>query len=38
MIKMEGLKKIKLFLGKSETVLKQLENDSIDLIVTDPPY
>ena len=28
----------KLYLGDSLELLKQLDNESIDLIVTDPPY
>jgi len=30
--------KIKLFLGDSAEVLKKIEDNSIDLICTDPPY
>ena len=30
--------KIKLYLGDSKEILKQLSDNSVDLIVTDPPY
>ena len=30
--------KIELFCGDSLEIMKQIENESIDLIVTDPPY
>ncbi len=29
---------IKLYLGKSEKILKELEDNSVDTIITDPPY
>ncbi len=35
---MAGEKTIKLFLGDCKDVLKQYKDNSIDLIVTDPPY